>query len=164
MTNQKHYPDLGSDTCARFSDVISQGNQWWRSEMLAVFSGQGPITWSEQLPCTCVTAFSLTSLFLERFYREFRISLKPHKPASKTYRPKNANFCLLMTLRCPFWYPILRMRSWTWRRFHFRGKKCPKMCLKINPSVKPRDIGIVWELLTPGFGLLLRPKKIDRLA
>ena len=35
-TNQKHYPDLGSDTssvwnfCARFSDVISRGNQWWR--------------------------------------------------------------------------------------------------------------------------------------
>ena len=34
------YPDLGSDTssvwnfCARFSDVISWGNQWWRHEML----------------------------------------------------------------------------------------------------------------------------------
>ena len=35
-TNQKHYhPDLGSDAssvwnfCARFSDVISWGNQWW---------------------------------------------------------------------------------------------------------------------------------------
>ena len=34
-TNQKHYPDLGSDTssvwnfCARSSDVISWGNQWW---------------------------------------------------------------------------------------------------------------------------------------
>ena len=33
-TNQKHYPDLGSDAssvwffCARFSDVISRGNQW----------------------------------------------------------------------------------------------------------------------------------------
>ena len=37
---------------------------------------QGPITWSEQRPCTRVTTFSRTSLFLERFWREFRISLK----------------------------------------------------------------------------------------
>ena len=34
-TNQKHYPDLGSDAssvwnfCTRFSNVISRGNQWW---------------------------------------------------------------------------------------------------------------------------------------
>ena len=34
-TNQKHYPDTGSDAslvwnfCSRFSDVISRGNQWW---------------------------------------------------------------------------------------------------------------------------------------
>ena len=32
---------------------------------------QEPITWSEKLPCTLVTAFSWTSLFLERFWREF---------------------------------------------------------------------------------------------
>ena len=44
-TNQKHYPDLGSDAlsvrnfCARFSDDISQENQRWRSETSAVFSG-----------------------------------------------------------------------------------------------------------------------------
>ena len=45
-TNPKHYPDRGSDTslvwnfCARSSDVISaRGNQWWRRELLAVFSG-----------------------------------------------------------------------------------------------------------------------------
>ena len=42
-TNQKHYPDLGSDTssvwnfCARFPDFISQGNKWWRHEMSAAF-------------------------------------------------------------------------------------------------------------------------------
>ena len=42
-TNQKHYPDLGSDAssvwnfCARFSAVISGGNQCWRCEMKAVF-------------------------------------------------------------------------------------------------------------------------------
>ena len=44
-TNQKHYPDLGSNAssvwnfCARFSDVISWGNQRWRHKMLVVFSG-----------------------------------------------------------------------------------------------------------------------------
>ena len=42
-TNQKHYPDLCSaassvwNFCARFSAVISGGNQWWRCEMKAVF-------------------------------------------------------------------------------------------------------------------------------
>ena len=30
--SQKHYP-----SCARFSDVISGGNQWWRRQMSAVF-------------------------------------------------------------------------------------------------------------------------------
>ena len=40
-TNQKHYPDLGSDAssvwnfCTRFSDFISRGNQWWHREMSA---------------------------------------------------------------------------------------------------------------------------------
>ena len=40
--NQKHYPDLASDTssvrnfCACFLDVISRRNQWCRREMSAV--------------------------------------------------------------------------------------------------------------------------------
>ena len=71
---------------------------------------QEPITWSEQLPCTRVTVLSRTSLFLERFWREFRISFKSHKPVSKTYRPKNNIFCLLVTLGFHFWYLMLRMR------------------------------------------------------
>ena len=43
--NQKHYPDLESDTssvwnyCARFSDVISRETRWGR-ERSAVFSGR----------------------------------------------------------------------------------------------------------------------------
>ena len=43
-SNQKHYRPLGSDAssvwsfCARFSNVISRGNQWWRREISAVFS------------------------------------------------------------------------------------------------------------------------------
>ena len=44
-TNQKHFPDLGIGTsslwnfCSHFSDIISQGNQWWCWKMSAVFSG-----------------------------------------------------------------------------------------------------------------------------
>ena len=43
--NQKHYPDMGSNTssvwnfCALFSDVISRGKEWWHREMSTVFSG-----------------------------------------------------------------------------------------------------------------------------
>ena len=44
MTNQKHYPDLGSEASSvwnfstHFEDIISQGKQWWYFEMLIVFS------------------------------------------------------------------------------------------------------------------------------
>ena len=43
-TNQKYYPDLSSDASsvwnfwARFSDVVSRGNRWWRGEMSGAFS------------------------------------------------------------------------------------------------------------------------------
>ena len=39
-TSQKHYADLGSDFssvwnfCTFFSDLISQGNQWWHHKIL----------------------------------------------------------------------------------------------------------------------------------
>ena len=54
--NQKHYPDLGSDTspirnfCASFPDIISQGNRWWRRDMSAVFSGLSHCPFSY---CSC---------------------------------------------------------------------------------------------------------------
>ena len=44
-SNQKHYPDPGSDAlsvenfCVRSSDTISWGNQWVGREMCAVFPG-----------------------------------------------------------------------------------------------------------------------------
>ena len=68
--------------------------------------------------------------------REFRISFKSHKPVSKTYRPKNDNFCLFMTLRFPFWYLYTSNAFIAWWILHFRGKNCPKMCLKINRSLQ----------------------------
>ena len=43
-SSHKHYPNLGVTRhqygfCARFLDVITRGNQSWRHEMPAVFSG-----------------------------------------------------------------------------------------------------------------------------
>ena len=87
---------------------------------------QEPISWNEQN----FTAFSRTSFFSERFWREFRISFKSHKPVSKTYRPKKDNFCLFMH----FLYTSNAFIAW-WM-FHFLVKNCPKMYLKINRSVK----------------------------
>ena len=76
------------------------------------YGHQEPITRSEQLPYALVTAFSRTSLFLERFWGKFWISFKFHKPVSKTYKPKMIFFCLLILLSFPFWYLMLRMRSY----------------------------------------------------
>ena len=45
-------------------------------------------------PCT---AFSLISLFVERSWCTFRVSSWSHKPVSKTYRPENWIFDLLIT-------------------------------------------------------------------
>ena len=56
-----------------------------------------PITLSEELPCPGITTFSLTSLFLELFRREFRKSFKFHKPVTKTLSRQNGIFVLLMT-------------------------------------------------------------------
>ena len=63
-TNQKQYPDLGSDAssvwnfCARFSDVIWRGNQWYCRQMLAVFFRLATIN-------TKTTTILLMSLFLK---------------------------------------------------------------------------------------------------
>ena len=63
-----------------------------------------------------------------------------------------------MTLRFRFWYLYTSNAFIAWWIFHFRVKNCPKMCLKINRSVKtpwhrPSRLQ-VWELLAPGYGLL----------
>ena len=71
---------------------------------------QDTISRSEQLSCACVTAFSRTSLFLERFWRKFWMYFKLHKPVCKSYRPKKCIFCLLIKFSFPFWYLMLPMR------------------------------------------------------
>ena len=69
-------------------------------------SSHEPITLSEDLPYSRVTAFLLTSLFLELFRREFRKSFKFHKPVTKTLSRQNDIFVLLMTFTFLFWYLI----------------------------------------------------------
>ena len=75
-TNQKHYPDLGSDAssvrnfCARFSDVISPGNRWWRHEMSAVFSGY---SWVKP-KCFCAQVFYYISFYFILFLIKLNIS------------------------------------------------------------------------------------------
>ena len=58
------------------------------SQLPIICVTQEPITWSEQLLCSRVTAFLITSLFLEQFWREFWAPYKSHKPDRKTYRPE----------------------------------------------------------------------------
>ena len=60
--------------------------------MMLMMMMTGAYNGSEQRPCARVTAFSRTSLFLERLWREFSISFKFHERISKTYRPKNVFF------------------------------------------------------------------------
>ena len=91
------YPDESDGHLVHNSTVAFRV---WRVKVLNNDFSQEPIPWSEQLTCPRVTAFSRTSLFLERFWREFWISFKFHKPVSETYRPKNYIFCLLY-FECP---------------------------------------------------------------
>ena len=73
----------GLDSIWRFYYICGQLLHLWPRQ---------PITRSEQLPSARVTAFSRTSLFLERFWRKCWISFKFHKPVSKTNKPKNDIF------------------------------------------------------------------------
>ena len=85
--------------------------------------------------------FSLTSIFLERFWREFWISLKFHKLVSKTCRPKMIflpfNYLYPLILVFPFDISYFACAHWHGGDSIFRGKKCPKLCLKINWSSEP---------------------------
>ena len=71
-----------------------------------ILCNQEPITRSEQVLYACVTAFSLASLFLERFERKLKISLRSHKPVIKTKTPKVAflTFSSRLVFLCHFLY------------------------------------------------------------
>ena len=68
------------------------------SEFVPIFS-QEPITGSEQLSCTCVTAFSV--YFYNGFGANFEYFLNSMNQSAKP-RPKNYIFYLLITFGFPF--------------------------------------------------------------
>ena len=115
---------------------------------------QEPITRSEQLLCARVKAFSRTSLFLERFWSEFLIPFKFHKPVSKTYRNKSDIFpvmffpVLITFISCTSIIDVVKIL--------FSREKCFKLCLKINWSVKTPWRRPRWQLLAPVMGFCLR--------
>ena len=105
---------------------LFHSSAWW----------QEPIARSEQLPCAHATAFSRISLFLERFWREFWISFKFDNRSAKPTDLKMIIFLHFNNVQFSFLICYASMRSKIWWRFYFRGKMCPKICLKINWSVK----------------------------
>ena len=76
--------------------------------------------YSEHLRCTHVTAFSPTSLFLERYWCEFRISFKFHKPISRSCE-YNLKMVFLTFKRDVIFslFHILSMRLQAEWSFHF---------------------------------------------
>ena len=64
----------------------------WRVKILNNNFSQEPITRSEQLTCPRVTAFSRTSLFLERFCREFWISFKILQTSQRNLQTQKLHF------------------------------------------------------------------------
>ena len=92
-----------------------------------------------------------SGVFFERFWREFRISVKSHKPVRKTYTPENGLFSVLMTFSFLFSSNV-----------HLQGAELPflrrksalKCAFKETGPRKRRAISLVWELLAPDYGLL----------
>ena len=73
---------------------------------------------------SCHGVFTDQVIFRKVLARIWKIfNFKSHKPVSKTYRPKNHNFYLLMTT---FSFLISDTRS-----LHFLGKNYPKMVLTV---------------------------------
>ena len=86
---------------------------------------QEPISWNEQLPRRFHGPVS--------FQNGFGANLEhPLSPTNQSAKPT----VQLMTLRFRFWYLYTSNAFIAWWIFHFRVKNCPKMCLKINRSVK----------------------------
>ena len=88
----------------------------------------------------CLGHYIFTDQFIFRMVlRKLWISFKFHKLVSKTYGPKNDNFCLLIMFSFPFLYLFYLYFQWAHRcggDSIWVGKKCPEMCLKINLSIK----------------------------
>ena len=117
-TDQKHYPDLCSDTssewnfCARFSDVIWRGNKWRRRKTSAVFSGWFEIAqfcmrikwnesgWSKMV--SCLKQGSKINEFCFKHSQGLKSSLAqlyPNVPWMPP--PPHPQDCSIMIISCP---------------------------------------------------------------
>ena len=107
-------------------------------------SMQDPITRSLYFPCTHVTVFLVTmdSLFLERFWREFRIFCQVPQ-TSQNLQNWRWYFDLLMTFSSPCSGLILQC-----------GEPLFVNLKKTGPW-KRLDVGLVWELHAVCYGLLV---------
>ena len=120
-TNQKHYPDLGSDAssvwnfCARFSDVIWRGNQWQRRRMSAVFSGYYFwcfvnclifVSGRAKVPCKQKIDYRLTSVLIVCPFRNqpFHICNRSKHKNITEFEFLNSNYDSPFT-HCP-WYTL----------------------------------------------------------
>ena len=101
-TSKKHNPDLGSDAssewyfCTRFSDFFSRGNQWWRRQMMAVFSGYTG-DWTGDYLAWCVHTLMRNVTFWVLFYAIFTIFQLVDKsarnaPGMKKFEKRTVNF------------------------------------------------------------------------
>ena len=96
---------------------------------------QEPISWNEQLPRPFHGPVSFQNA-------GFGANLEYHwSPTNQSGKPTDLKKISLpfqlMTLRFRFCYYLYTSNAFiAWWIFHFRVKNCPKMCLKINRSVK----------------------------
>ena len=134
----KRYPAALSIQIPR-NLVISNTSTFSRGRLLAglisIIIHQEPIALRQKISCAHTTVFSQTSLFLDRFSREFWISSKAYKSVIKKPETRKKSisdfFISFFLVIIALW-----MRTNTERCFHNRCKKCSKMMLKITWSVK----------------------------
>ena len=127
------YPDDHTQLSPPRGLLISDPLEGWRGGRCLIETGrvfergahQEPITCRKQLPRPLVTAFSRTILFLERFWRKFRISFKSHKPVSKTYRPENDNLFLFNDVTFSFMISYISIAFTDAAEIPFSREKLP---------------------------------------
>ena len=128
----------------KFSLIIKRNMFYSKYLFYSTYFIVKPITWSKQLlwQCTRAMAFFLTSLFLEWFWHEVRISDNSHKSVSKTYRLENGIF--VNELMMVFFSPC--SHSYTLNVLNEELPVSWQKLLKINWSVK-----VLWH--NPSMGV-----------
>ena len=91
---------------------------------------------SVQLQWTRLTVFLPTTLHLERFWREFKLPLKSHKPVSRAYRTEMVFLTFLMTFNFTFFISDTSNAILEGEQLPCRGTSALKCVLKINWTYK----------------------------